>query len=201
MTVATAFIVVFCFAAAAETLFALLYGLLFPWRRSELGRQMLAYSVIVAALMDLGVLSRFLPSVVPSPWIFVAGYGLFSLTLTWRLVILLRMYLATVRDRHNHTPRRTMLPTLGRIVHYRGKQGLLAMRAAIVTATVDSLDPRGVESGDVPALDSPTHLHLWVFTPGDRGGFPEYNVPAGGQAEPGIDPTIPPGSWCWPPRV
>ena len=93
-------------------------------------------------------------------------------------------------------------PTLGRIVHYRGKQGLLAARAAIVTATVDTLDPRGVESGEVPALDSPDHVHLWVFTPGAKGGFAEFNVPRGDAA--GEEPsaaTIPPGSWCWPPRV
>jgi len=90
-----------------------------------------------------------------------------------------------------------MNPTLGRIVHYRGKQGLLAMRAAIVTADINSLDPRGIESGEVPALDSPRHVHLWVFTPGEKGGFAEFNVPEG---EP-VDGCIPPGSWCWPPRV
>lgn len=94
-------------------------------------------------------------------------------------------------------------PTLGRMVHYRGKQGLLAPRAAVVTATVDSLDPRGVASGEVPALDSPEHVHLWVFTPGEKGGFAEYNVPHGEAAD-GREPTadtIPPGTWCWPPRV
>ncbi|MBA9003652.1 MULTISPECIES: hypothetical protein [Thermomonospora] len=68
-------------------------------------------------------------------------------------------------------------PTLGQIVHYRGKQGAQAMRAA---------------------LDSDEHVHLWVFTPGESGGFPEFNVPHG-QADEGGD--IPPGSWCWPPRV
>lgn len=96
-----------------------------------------------------------------------------------------------------------MTPTLGRIVHYRGKQGRLAMRAAIVTATVGSLDPSGVEAGDVPALDDDQHVHLWVFTPGQSGGFPEFNVPHGREAD-GTEPEygdIPPGSWCWPPRV
>lgn len=94
-------------------------------------------------------------------------------------------------------------PTLGRIVHYRGKQGLLAPRAAIVTATVDSLDPRGVATGEVPALDSPEHVHLWVYTPGERGGFAEFNVPKGEPADgqPATAGTIPPGTWCWPPRV
>jgi len=89
-------------------------------------------------------------------------------------------------------------PTLGRIVHYRGKQGFHAMRAAIVTVDVRSLDPRGVEAGVIPDLDSSEHVHLWVFTPGESGGFTEYNVPPGQADEHG---EIPPGSWCWPPRV
>lgn len=86
-------------------------------------------------------------------------------------------------------------PTLGRIVQYRGKQGLQAMRAAIVTATVDTLDPRGVEAGEVPALDSPNHVHLHVFTPSTAGFFVEFNVP---QDEPGM---CRPGMWQWPTRV
>jgi hypothetical protein len=93
-------------------------------------------------------------------------------------------------------------PSLGRIVHYRGKQGLLAYRAAVVTATVASLDPRGVESGDVPALSSDEHVHLWVFTPGLKGGFAEFDVPHGlVDDENPASEDIPPGSWCWPPRV
>jgi hypothetical protein len=85
-------------------------------------------------------------------------------------------------------------PILGATVHYRGRQGFLAMRAAIVTATSGSLDPRGVEAGVVPALDSPMHVHLWVFTPSDAGGFAEYNAPFGTDS----DGCIPPGSWTWP---
>jgi hypothetical protein len=93
-------------------------------------------------------------------------------------------------------------PTTGRILRYRGNQGHLALRAAIVTADVDTLDPRGVESGAVPALDSDEHVHLWVFTPGPTGGFAEYNVPKGESAdgEEATPGTIPPGTWCWPPR-
>jgi hypothetical protein len=87
-------------------------------------------------------------------------------------------------------------PTTGRILRYRGKQGLCAMRAAIVTADVTTLDPRGVESGEVPALTDDMHVHLWVFTPGALGGFPEYDVPFGAV----VPGDIPPGTWSWPPR-
>lgn len=82
-------------------------------------------------------------------------------------------------------------PTLGRIVHYRGREGLQTTRAAIVTCDLASLDPRGIESGNVPALDSDQHVHLWVFTPSTLGGFAEFNVPPGDE----------PGTWSWPPRV
>lgn len=83
-------------------------------------------------------------------------------------------------------------PSLGRIVNYRGKQGLQTLRAAVITATRDTLDPRGVETGEVPALDSDNHVHLHVLTPSDRGFFVEYNVPLD---EPG---QCHPGTWQWP---
>lgn len=81
-----------------------------------------------------------------------------------------------------------MLPTLGRIVHYVGKQGIHARRAAIVSCTVAELKPEG----DAPALDSDMHVHLCVLTPGERGHFSEFNVPH--------DPDGAPGTWSWPPR-
>lgn len=86
-------------------------------------------------------------------------------------------------------------PTLGLDVHYRGKHGLQAMRAAKVIVNIDSLDQRGVDAGVIPALDSDQHVHLWVFTPSDAGGFVEYNIPRG---ERGSDGQIPPGTWAWP---
>ncbi|TMR99522.1 hypothetical protein [Nonomuraea basaltis] len=83
-------------------------------------------------------------------------------------------------------------PTTCQIVRYRGTQGLHAVRAAIVTADVDTLDPEGVRVGAVPPLDSAFHVHLWVFTPGALGGFHECNVP------PGTAPGTAPGTWHWP---
>ena len=77
------------------------------------------------------------------------------------------------------------------MVVYRGKHGHNAPRAAVVIADVNSLDPRGVEAGAVPALDSPMHVHLHVFTPSEQQGWTEYNVSYGDG----------PGQWSWPPRV
>lgn len=76
-------------------------------------------------------------------------------------------------------------PTTGRIVRYRGKQGVGAVRAAIVVMDTETW----VRSGDVEPLDSDQHVHLWVFTPGEA-GFAEYNVGPGEE----------PGQWSWPPR-
>lgn len=79
-------------------------------------------------------------------------------------------------------------PTLGADVHYRGKLGLQALRAAKVIATFHSLEPAGVESGAVAPLDSDRHVHLLVYTPNpDQPFFVELNVPPGDG----------PGEWHW----
>jgi hypothetical protein len=79
-------------------------------------------------------------------------------------------------------------PLLGADVHYRGRLGLNAPRAAKVIATIQSLDPAGVESGQVPPIDSDRHAHLLVFTPNpDQPFFVEFNVPHGDG----------PGEWHW----
>ncbi len=67
-------------------------------------------------------------------------------------------------------------PSLCRMVVYRGKHGHNA--------------PRGDDAGAVPALSSPMHVHLHVFTPSDQQGWTEYDVPYGDG----------PGEWSWPPR-
>ncbi|MFC7591012.1 hypothetical protein ACFQYP_64790 [Nonomuraea antimicrobica] len=74
---------------------------------------------------------------------------------------------------------RVRRPQLADNVIYRGRDGLQAPRAAIVTATADSLDVRGVEAGEVPALTSPAHVHLHVLTPSPAGFFVEFDVPPG----------------------
>lgn len=89
----------------------------------------------------------------------------------------------------------TARPTIGRIVHYRGKQGLHALRAAIITCTVDTLERQGVDTGTIPDLDSDEHVHLHVFTPSSMGFFVEYNIP---RDEDGL---CRPGTWQWPTRV
>lgn len=81
-------------------------------------------------------------------------------------------------------------PTLGAMVHYRGKYGIQAWRTAMVTVTDASLHPAGLErSDDVPPLDSDRHVHLHVFTPNpEEPIFLEFNVPYGDD----------PGCWRWP---
>lgn len=88
-------------------------------------------------------------------------------------------------------------PTIGRIVHYRSNTGRYTC-AAIVTATVDSLDPAGVAAGDVPALDSVWDVHLNVHTPGAQVVYQEHGVPFdNGDAH----EEHKPGTWRWPPRA
>ena len=65
-----------------------------------------------------------------------------------------------------------MDPTIGRIVIYRSRTGSYDV-PAIVTATTETLNPKGVEffhatNGEkgVPPLSSDQHVHLTVFTPG-----------------------------------
>lgn len=62
----------------------------------------------------------------------------------------------------------TQQPTIGRIVIYRSRTGRYDV-PAIVTAVESTLNPEGVAAGHVPALTSPTHVHLTVFTPGRPG--------------------------------
>ncbi len=87
--------------------------------------------------------------------------------------------------------------SIGRIVSYRGKFGFNTLRPAMVVCTVDTLDPRGVETGEVQALTNDKYVHLIVFTPSERLAFFEQNVPYwGGKIE-----DMPPGYWTWPPRA
>ncbi|WP_100499361.1 HIT family protein [Geodermatophilus chilensis] len=83
-----------------------------------------------------------------------------------------------------------MLPTVGRVVHYRAKTRGYVL-PAIVTVSADSLDPTGVELGHIPPLSSDTHVHLHVMTAGAQVQYQEFDVPQGDG----------PGTWNWPPRV
>lgn len=90
----TALLVVFVAAAVGETAFALFYGFALPWYKSEIGRQMLIYSAVVAGLMDFGLLTRFF-HLVPheaAPWVFLGGYAAFALLIYWRLFIMARFW-------------------------------------------------------------------------------------------------------------
>lgn len=114
-------------------------------------------------------------------------------------------------------------PSIGRVVVYRSRTGNYDV-PAIVTATTETLNPKGVELGHIPPLSSPTHVHLTCLTAGkpdkrrDAGDFKvesehgrsenvagtyqEWDIPKnvpGLGDEGGEDPQ--PGSWRWPERV
>ena len=58
----------------------------------------------------------------------------------------------------------TQAPTIGRHVIFRSRTGDFDI-PAIVTATEDSVDPEGVDKGNVPQLSGNRCVHLTVFTP------------------------------------
>jgi hypothetical protein len=118
-----------------------------------------------------------------------------------------------------------MKPSIGRIVIYRSRTGEYDV-PAIINCTTDSLNPKGVEAGHIPALSSDTHVHLTVFSPGKPGlrlgaqnfvkesaaTFGDEQVPvsenvSGCYQEWDVaydevrDAEVPAGTWRWPERV
>jgi hypothetical protein len=105
-------------------------------------------------------------------------------------------------------------PSIGRIVIYRSRTGDYDV-PAIITATQETLNAKGVELGHVPDLSSPQHVHLTVFTPGKpgmrrdaddfkvesphgrgenvSGCYQEWDIPLNDPAA-----AVAPGSWRWP---
>lgn len=68
--------------------------------------------------------------------------------------------------------------TLGRTVLYRSRTGQYTV-PAIVNCTARSINPAGVQAGNVPPLSSEQHVHLSVQTPGipgKRQGAPDFVV-------------------------
>lgn len=104
-----------------------------------------------------------------------------------------------------------MQPTIGRIVIYRSRTGDYDV-PAIITATQDTLNPRGVTLGHVPDLSGSLCVHLTVFTPGKpgmrrgaddflvesehgrsenvAGCYQEWDIPMSDNPQP--------GTWRWP---
>lgn len=123
----------------------------------------------------------------------------------------------------------TPAPTLARSVLYRSRTGSYTV-PAVVTCTTRSLNPAGVESGNLPPLSSDRHVHLTVLTPGKPGKrataddfvvtsqepisenvagcYQEWDVPEWTAPdeqlqlwESGDYSQQAPGTWAWPPRV
>ena len=119
-----------------------------------------------------------------------------------------------------------MKPTIGRIVIYRSRTGDYDV-PAIVTATMASLNRKGVEQGYVPDLSSDEHVHLTVFSPGMpglrktgehtdfkvvskhpvsenvSGCYQEWDIPPDDVVDAAVNPSEhpKPGTWRWPERV
>lgn len=105
------------------------------------------------------------------------------------------------------------LPSIGRIVVYRSRTDKYDL-PGVVNCTRDTLNPEGVEMGNLPDLSDDLHVHLTVFSPGSSGlraqaadfvaesphgrhenhggTYTEWNV--------GYDPQGAPGTWRWPER-
>lgn len=84
------------------------------------------------------------------------------------------------------------LPTPGRVVWYEndGRGGFRYYLPAIVSVTTDNENKDAAQSGGIPLLESPTHVHLRVFSPGEP--YTEHNV--------AYDPEGGARSWRWPKR-
>jgi len=120
-------------------------------------------------------------------------------------------------------------PALTRAVLYRSRTGSYTV-PAVITCTTRSLNPAGVEAGNLPPLSSDNHVHLTVFTPGKQGlradasdfvvepqwpvsenqggTYQEFDIPLwepqGSEVptwESGDYSVQPAGTWAWPQRL
>lgn len=86
-------------------------------------------------------------------------------------------------------------PTPGRIVWFTNRNAEY-YNPAIVVATrnmyANNLYRPYVDQGFVPDLHGELHVHLWVFSPGEAGGYQEHDVP--------YSPEGRARTWRWPDR-
>jgi hypothetical protein len=87
-------------------------------------------------------------------------------------------------------------PRLGDIVHYREPDHPTVVRAAIVIATQDTIDPAGSPVPTDPPLSDPENVHLRVLTPTDKGDYTVHDVR---HQDRHIAPA--PGCWGFPERT
>lgn len=81
-------------AAVLAVAFCVLYHLVAPWWRSELGRHIMTYSAVVAAVLTLSVVRMIGGASLDTPWFGVLRLVVFGgvpAALLWRIVILLRI--------------------------------------------------------------------------------------------------------------
>lgn len=110
-------------------------------------------------------------------------------------------------------------PRLGQMVIYRSRTGTYDV-PAVVTCTVESINPKGVAAGGVPMLTGLRNVHLSVLTPGipgkripatdflvesphgraeNVGGvYQEWDIRPADEVDPGFERRQPPpGTWRW----
>jgi len=79
---------------ALAWLFCVLYHFMAPWWRSEMGRNIMTYGLVVAVVLSLSVVRIVSDAVVETPWFSVLRLITFAgvpVAIGWRIAILLRV--------------------------------------------------------------------------------------------------------------
>jgi hypothetical protein len=82
--------------------FCILYHFLAPWWRSEMGRNVMVYGLVVAAVLSLSVVRFASDAVVETPWFAVLRLAVFAgvpVVIAWRIAILIRVQLRNPKGR------------------------------------------------------------------------------------------------------
>jgi hypothetical protein len=82
--------------------FCILYHAMAPWWRSQMGRNVMTYGLVVAAVLSLSVVRVAFDAVVETPWFSILRLVLFAgvpVAIGWRIAILLRVQRQNGKDR------------------------------------------------------------------------------------------------------
>jgi hypothetical protein len=82
--------------------FCVLYHFLAPWWRSTMGRNVMTYGLVVAAVLSLSVVRLAFGAAVDTPWFSVLRLVVFAgvpLAIGWRIAILVRLQIRNPKGR------------------------------------------------------------------------------------------------------